>query len=211
MQGGSPMKTEMAFVDGAEETSATTASLKGTEEPFSVAAAPSTFVGKVQYYYTSTVEGTRRQLALVRPWKEFFDRQAFASPAGLSDSLSRLNRNINYYYHNYIIMALVGSSYVLLLNPAFSLCLFMTLMMWWYVSTKRAEAAATNSNHFTLANREITFSQAYIFIILFGGVSFFLSNGSSVVFWLVLSSLGIVVAHAVLRKPTQEEQPFSFV
>ncbi|KAH9578292.1 Prenylated rab acceptor PRA1 [Trypanosoma melophagium] len=211
MQGIGPTKTEMAFVDGAEDASAATASLKGTDEPFPATVVPTTFMGKVQYYYTCTVDGTRRQLALVRPWKDFFDRQSFSSPAGLSDSLSRLNRNINYYYHNYIIMALVGSSYVLLLNPSFSLCLFITVMMWWYVSTKRSAAAATNSNHFTLANREITFSQAYIFILLFGGVSFFLSNGSSVVFWLVLSSLGIVVAHAVLRKPTLEEQPFSFV
>ncbi|KEG12104.1 RAB-interacting protein [Trypanosoma grayi] len=157
------------------------------------------------------MEGTRRQLALVRPWREFFDRQSFTAPAGLSESLSRLNRNINFYYHNYIILALLGSSYVLLLNPTFSICLLLTMVMWWYVRMKHTEAVATNSNHFLLFNREITFSQAYLLIFIFGVASFFLSNGSSVVFWLVLSSLGIVVAHAVMLKPAVEEQPFSFV
>ncbi|EKF27635.1 hypothetical protein MOQ_008634 [Trypanosoma cruzi marinkellei] len=200
-----PQRSNMAFVDGTADAAEVNINLNvGT-------AVPSSLFGKVQQYYAYAVNGARRQLAMVRPWKEFFDRQCFLPPSGLSESLSRLNRNINYYYHNYMIMAILCSSYVLLLNPAFSFCVALTLAMWWFVGTKRVEGAETNINHFIVLNRKITFSQAYLFIAIFAGISFFLTNGSSVMFWLVLSSVGVVVVHAVLRKPQVEEQPFSFV
>ncbi|RNF21265.1 RAB-interacting protein [Trypanosoma conorhini] len=205
MASAPPRRTDMAFVDGAADTTEV-----GIAET-AAAAPPSTFVGKVRHYYAHALDGARRRLAMVRPWKDFFDRQSFSPPSGLNDSLSRLNRNINHYYHNYIIMSLLCSSYVLLLNPTFSLCFLLTAAMCWFVSAKRVEAAETNSNHFTVSNHRITFSQAYLFIILFAGLSFFLTNGSSVVFWLALSSVGVVAAHAVTRKPSVEEQPFSFV
>ncbi|RNF04442.1 RAB-interacting protein [Trypanosoma rangeli] len=201
-----PRKSDMAFVDGAADTTEV-----GITEAAAAAAPPSTFAGKVQHYCAYAVDGTRRRLAMVCPWKEFFDRQSFSLPSGLSDFFSRLNRNINHYYHNYIIMALLCSSYVLLLNPAFALCFLLTVMMCWFVSAKRAEAAETNSSHFTVASHKITFPRAYLFITLFAGLSFFLTDGSSVVFWLALSSVGVVVVHAAMRKPSVEEQPFSFV
>lgn len=170
----------------------------------------SSLIVKTKFYCTQAVEQIRQRWSLVRPWREFFDRQTFSPPSNLSDSLNRINRNVNQYYHNYIITALLCSSYVLLINPVFSISMMFIMGIWWYVTMKQNEGLETNCNYLSFGDFRITFSQAYLAIFILGVFFFFFTGGSSVVFWLLFSSFGSVLLHAVMRKPPREE-PLSIV
>lgn len=203
----------MSFVDGATEGQTAGFADAPTSNPMGNAAMidPQSFVSKAWGFVRFPAEAVRQQLNRVRPWSQFFDREQFASPEGFGDAVSRLRCNVVHFYHNYFVVALLGSLIVLIVNPMFSICMFLMLLMWAYTHKKQMEAAETNVNHLLIGNYEISFSKAYILISIFGIISFFLFNGSSVMFWMFFASLGVATVHAVLRKPHSENELAHFV
>ncbi|KAH8607285.1 putative PRA1 family protein [Trypanosoma vivax] len=170
---------------------------------------PTNFAGRIMGYCRSAAHVGRQQLAMVRPWDEFLNRDRLSSPEGVTKAFTRLSRNVNHFYHNYVVLALAGSSFVLLINPLFSLCMLFCLASWCYVRKQHTDAAGTDVRHLRIGAYEITFTRAYICIVLFGIIMFYLFNGSSVIFWLAASSIGLVVAHGTLHKNTEEDNgPF---
>lgn len=162
------------------------------------------YIGPIQQYYGSMVTYKNDQFRYLRPWGEFFDQKRFSIPSKL-EAVSRVSRNIGHFYVNYVVMAFLCSSYILLFNPLFLIAAAMTAAMYAYVRMR----SAAEEPLFVLG-RPMTYTQGYIFLALFGILSFFVTNGSSTMFWLILSSLGVVVAHAAAREPTIETEDVQF-
>lgn len=192
-----PVKNAVYNPTDAATTSS--AALGGTDE------APSTILGKVSYYYGALRTYKDERFKTMKPWGEFFDRAKFSAP-GKMEAFSRANKNVSYFYSNYVVLATVSSLYVLLINPSFLLCLFASAAMYFFFRAK------TNANEpIVIVSKEVTYTQAWAFLIVFSLLSFYFTGGSSTVFWLVLSSLGTVLGHAMFREPSSDESsPLSF-
>lgn len=148
----------------------------------------------------------------LRPWSEFFDRTYFAAPEGAGDAIGRLTTNGRYFYPNYFLLSLICSSYVLLINASFSLCLIGVLMVYYYIQSEVATLMARGNytGMITACGQTMSTFQLYIGLAVFSLISFYFTNGSSVVFWLVLTTLGVVAPHAIYRRPALADPAFQF-
>eukprot|EP00796_Vickermania_ingenoplastis_P004456 gene4456-3251_t len=148
----------------------------------------------------------------LRPWSEFFDRVYFAAPEGFSDAISRFMANARYFYPNYLLLSLLCSSYVLVINFTFSICLLIALLFYYYVQTEAAALAARGNylGRISIAGQSLSTFQLYVMIGVFGLVGFYFTNGSSVVFWLLVTTLGVVAPHAMCRRPALVDPAFQF-
>lgn len=166
---------------------------------------PTSFLGKVSYHYNALKAYKDERFKTLKPWGEFFDRSKFSAP-GKMEAFSRANKNISHFYSNYVILATISSLYVLLINPSFLMCLFVSLGLYYYLRLK------TNANEpLIVLGKDISYTQAWASLIVFTILSFYFTGGSSTVFWLVLSSLGTVLSHAMFREPASEEtSPLGF-
>ena len=168
-------------------------------------AMPDTFFGKVSHRLDQIRAYKDERFSTLKPWTEFADRTKFSVPGKL-EGFSRVNKNVAYFYSNYVIVAFVGSLYVLITNPSFTISMGTAVAMYYFLKMK------VNANEpIALFGREVSIYQAYTTLIAFAIVSFYFTGGSSTVFWLVLCGLGTVLTHALLREPTQDNTTFSFV
>jgi hypothetical protein len=167
--------------------------------------APAGFTGRVMQYVHSVRQYKDERFATLKPWREFFDRTKF-SPPGKMEAFSRANRNVAYFYSNYVIVAFCSSLYVLITNPQFMVCMSLALAAYLYMRMK------VNINEpVVVFGRPLSNMQAFSLLGIFTLISFYMTGGSSTVFWLVLSSLGTVLCHATFREPPLEQGSFSFV
>jgi hypothetical protein len=144
--------------------------LSGEEE------APSTFFGKVVHHYNAIKSYKDERFKTMKPWGEFFDRAKFSAP-GKMEAFSRANKNVSYFYSNYVVLATVSSLYVLLINPSFLLCMFAAMGMYFFLRMK------TNANEpIMIVTKEISYTQAWALLIVFSIASFYITGGSSTVF-----------------------------
>ncbi len=165
---------------------------------------PDTFFGKVSYRLDRLRAYKEERFSTLKPWSEFADRTKFSVPGKL-EGFSRVNKNVAYFYSNYVIVAFFGSLYVLITNPSFTISMGMATAVYYYLKMK------VNANEpIILFGREVAIYQAYTSLIAFALISFYFTGGSSTVFWLVLCALGSVLTHALLREPQQDNSTFSF-
>jgi len=162
------------------------------------------FFGKVSYQYQQLKAYKDERFKTMRPWSEFADRSKFSVP-GKMEAFSRANKNVSHFYSNYVVVATLSSLYVLVINPSFLISMFVVMAMYYFLRMK-----ATAGESIELLGKQISLTQAWTCLILFGVLSFYFTGGSSTIFWLVLSSLGTVLSHAVLREPPLEASPLGF-
>nr|CCC94263.1 putative RAB-interacting protein [Trypanosoma congolense IL3000] len=203
---------EMTFVDGAMESypseeMETNSIFMGRGE----AAGPTSVTDTAWQYVSIPVTTMKYQLSHVQPWNDFFDREQMIAPDGARDAFSRVTRNANHFYHNYLVIAILGSLIVLIINPLFSVCMFFLLLAWSYVHKKQAEAAGTNITTLAVGNLEMSFLTAYALLSLIGLITFYVFGGSSILFWLVFASFGVVLIHAMMRKPPGSDDASQFL
>ncbi|CAN8256984.1 unnamed protein product [Cochlearia groenlandica] len=72
----------------------------------------------------------RRALADARPWTELVDRSAFSRPPSLTESASRIKKNLSYFKANYITLVTTLLALSLLTHP-FALFLLASLATSW--------------------------------------------------------------------------------
>ncbi|CAM40709.1 conserved hypothetical protein [Leishmania braziliensis MHOM/BR/75/M2904] len=214
-----------AGADGSTEAAAAhSAALAypGSDEPLpsyaSIIFSGSSTAFKVQQLYHVSRQHVMRNFTALRPWSEFFDTTFFHSPSGVTDTVNRLNRNLPYFYANYLVLSFICSSYILLINLPFAV--YTVMMVAWYmfirnrsaiVAALAAQGASEEEQMVYIANRPFTVSQLYLMLVVFGVVGFYLTGGSSVIFWLSLTSLGVSVGHASMRRPPIQDSAFDFV
>ncbi|GET91904.1 hypothetical protein, conserved [Leishmania tarentolae] len=232
--GKDDMMEKMSFVEGSapsagaevstDAATAHRASLSYTpnDEPLpsyaSIITSDIPTVAKVQQlYYVSRQHMVHNFMAL-RPWSEFFDTTFFHSPSGVADTVNRLTRNLPYFYTNYLVLSLLCSSYILLINLPFAVYAILTVTFYLFIRSRSAmvealaaQGASEEEQMVYVANRSFTISQLYLMLIAFAVVGFYLTSGSSVIFWLLLTSLGVSVGHASMRRPSIQDSAFEFV
>lgn len=165
---------------------------------------PTTLLGKVGFHINQIRAYKDERFKTLKPWGDFFDRNKFSVP-GKMEAFSRANKNLSHFYSNYVIVATISSLYVLVINPSFLISMFVVMAMYYYLRMKSAA-----NEPLVLFGKEVSLTQGWMVLILFGVISFYFTGGSSTIFWLVLSSLGTVMGHAVFREPPMEASSLGF-
>ncbi|KAG5495123.1 hypothetical protein JKF63_02176 [Porcisia hertigi] len=227
------MTEKMTFVDGAAintcadgSTSAAAADnhplgYPQRDEPLpsyvSIISSNSSLPTKVQQLYHVSRQRVMRNFSALRPWSEFFDTTFFHSPSGVTDTVNRLNRNLPYFYANYLVTSLVCSSYILLINLPFAVYVLITTALYLLIRNRSAMVAALAAQGASeeeqmvyFGGHAFTIMQLYLMLGVFGVIGFYLTGGSSVIFWLLLTSLGVSIGHASLRRPPIQDSDFDF-
>jgi PRA1 family protein 1 len=78
-------------------------------------------------------DSARRSLSDRRPWGELLDRSAFSKPDSLSDTTSRLRRNLAYFRVNYAAVVAFALGASLLAHPFLPLILLGLLAAWCFL------------------------------------------------------------------------------
>lgn len=165
---------------------------------------PEGFVPKLKWHYDNLIRFKNERTKTLKPWGEFFDRTKFSVP-GKVEAFSRANRNLAYFFSNYVLVSASISAYILFTNVWFLTTMIITALAFYYVRL-RSQA----NEPIRVLGREFSVTSSYIGLTGFALVSFFMFGGSSTLFYLGALSFGTVIAHAIMREPVQEQQ-FSFV
>lgn len=165
---------------------------------------PEAFLPRMKWHYENVRRFKDERLKYLKPWSEFIDKSRFSAPGKL-EAFSRANKNLAYFFSNYVLIVAVISAYILITNIWFLTTMVFSAIVFYYFRMK----AALNEP-VTIGSVTITTTQGYGILAVFGLISFYYNDGSSTLFYLLLISLGSVIAHAVTYEP-REEAAFSFV
>ncbi|CCW66244.1 unnamed protein product [Phytomonas sp. Hart1] len=161
---------------------------------------------KLRELYHVSVGSLKSLFSRTRPWEEFFNRALFSFPASVSDIPNRISRNIPYFYSNYILLSLVCCSYILLINPLFTLWMLLIPLGFLYIRNLALHADSTGQVY--LWNRAFTPIQLYTILSIVALLSFYFMNGMNIVFLILLISGGVTGLHAMFRQPVFDEPTF---
>lgn len=164
-------------------------------------------LAKLTKYRASSVFGQ------LRAWSEFFDLSYFASPNGLSEALGRFAVNARYFSPNYILLGMIVSCYIFLMNIAFSICLLVGVILFFFIRSEVTGhiAAGNYAGSIDICGRSFGTVQLYTFLGVYGLLAFYFTGGSSVLFWLTLCFGIVVVPHAICRRPPLSDAAYPLV
>ena len=190
-------KVGVSAVDGT--VGATDAAPFDPENPESTVTAPvlpddASVIQRATYYFALARYHKDRKLATLRPWKEFGDRAEFSIPGKL-EALSRISDNVQYFNSNYAVLVSVMSLYILITNLWFMVGMSLCGACYYWVKLKVAAKEPIQ-----IGSTVMTATQSYFALLIFSLFTFYITDGSSTVFWLVTSAGAIVLGHATCRK-----------
>ncbi|KAG0090200.1 hypothetical protein BGZ93_009452 [Podila epicladia] len=145
------------------------------------------------------------RLSSLRPVSEFFDKNRFSQPNGLSSKglptlsatkknvTSRLNYNLTYFQGNYLIIFIAITAYSILTN--FWLMFSVAFMVggMYFISRVPPEGVVIASNTFTPG-------QLRTYMIIASVPLFFLSSTLGTIFWIVGASAVLILGHAAVMQ-----------
>eukprot|EP00760_Papus_ankaliazontas_P031392 PhM_4_TR525/c0_g6_i1/m.102069/K20359/RABAC1, PRAF1; PRA1 family protein 1 len=153
-------------------------------------------VGRVTSFVAAVRMFKDDRLRNLRPWGDFFDRNKMSVPTK-TEGVSRVNRNVRHFYSNYLVVATCLSLYIAITNLNFVLSMLMCASLFWYYRMSTNDGQTS----FMLRGQEVTPVTAYSSLSGLTLFLFYVTGGSSTIFWLLIATLGVVVTHAALREP----------
>jgi hypothetical protein len=203
------MMAALAFVDTKTVAGGSTSMPYAAEDPTALPPldADAGFFTKVGHYYTKWKLYKDDKFRTLRPWTEFADRTQFSVPSKY-EALGRISRNYSYFHSNYVIVVALMSTYILITNAMFMLAMTLCGAVYYWFRLK-----ADAKEPIMVLGREYSPTQAYAGLLISTLLLFYMTNGSSTVFWLVTWALVIVAGHAATRMPIEDTNasPFHLV
>ena len=167
-----------------------------TETPMPVLEPEASLLQRGAFYIQLAKYYREQKLKSLRPWKEFADREEFSIPGKL-EALSRVSDNIQYFNANYWFLVSLMSVYILITNIWFMVGMSLCGATYYWVKMK----AQAKEPIMIGASTELTTTQSYFGLFLLSLFTFYITDGSSTVFWLVTCAAVVVLGHATCRKP----------
>eukprot|EP00758_Cryptobia_borreli_P013960 Tbor_TRINITY_DN5883_c1_g2::TRINITY_DN5883_c1_g2_i1::g.6503::m.6503/K20359/RABAC1, PRAF1; PRA1 family protein 1 len=165
---------------------------------------PEGFLDRIKWHFSNLRRYKNEQFRNLKPWNEFIDKRKFSYPEKM-EIFSRATKNLSYFYSNYVIVCSVIAMGLLFTNIMFLTTMVISAALYYYFRMKTAI-----NDPITILGRVVSPTQAYGTIGAFALCSFYLTGGSSTLFYLGLFTVGTVIGHAVFHEPQQNNQ-FSFV
>ncbi|KAL7677829.1 hypothetical protein ACOME3_004062 [Neoechinorhynchus agilis] len=139
----------------------------------------------------------------VRPWLEFLNTSRISLPKTPRRAIRRVLSNVEYFQSNYFIIFVVLGIYSIVTSPLILLVVIIMLLGFYMVNTK-----SSSQSPLTLFGRQVPVFYQYVAVVAFSLPLFFLAKATSVIFWILGASIGIVLVHSALYTPSQQEDSF---
>ncbi|KAH7108491.1 prenylated rab acceptor PRA1 [Auriculariales sp. MPI-PUGE-AT-0066] len=140
-----------------------------------------------------------QRLSTLRPITEFFDYNRISRPADLNTMTTRISYNTRYFSGNYIIVVLGLAVYTILMKP--ELIFAVLFLVGGFVAINKYAPEAT-----TVGDHVITQKSLYTVLFVIGIPLLWWASPFATMFYIIGSSLFIVIIHASLIEPGVESE-----
>ncbi|KAH3757783.1 PRA1 family protein 1 [Pelomyxa schiedti] len=130
----------------------------------------------------------------LRPWKDFYDMQAFESPMKSTDIVERVLRNLDYYQVNYIAILFFCCVFNMFLHPASLLPIGVWVFSFSYILEQKTATLE-------IAGKSYTKPQVVYVLSVVSLVFLYATSGLSFVGYVTFGCI-LVGIHAASRKGT---------
>ncbi|XP_010508872.1 PREDICTED: PRA1 family protein B2-like [Camelina sativa] len=138
----------------------------------------------------------RESLSQRRPWLELVDRSSFARPDSLTDSFTRIRKNLAYFKVNYSLIVSLVLAFSLLSHP-FSLLVLLTLLgSWMFLYLFRS-----SDQPLVIFGRTFTDRETLLALVLTTIVVVFMTSVGSLLTSALTIGIAIVCLHGAFRVP----------
>ncbi|KFK29796.1 hypothetical protein AALP_AA7G180700 [Arabis alpina] len=138
----------------------------------------------------------RESLSQRRPWLELIDRTSFAKPDSLTDSISRIRKNLAYFKVNYSAIVSLVLAFSLLSHPFSLLVLFSLLCAWMFLYLFRS-----TDQPLVLFGRSFSDREVLLGLVLSSVLVVFMTSVGSLLTSGLMIGFGIVCLHGAFRVP----------
>ena len=135
----------------------------------------------------------------IRPWSVFFDTAHF-SLAGFTEASKRFGINLMYFASNYFAISFLVALYQIIRHP-----LLVVSMLGCACAAAGYKQLSAGGQRFVLGGQTIPDSRVYGFITGTSVFLFWITGGTSAVFWIVALCSVLIGAHGTLRDVTDTE------
>ncbi|KAF8518788.1 prenylated rab acceptor PRA1 [Gautieria morchelliformis] len=139
------------------------------------------------------------RLSALRPFTEFFDHHRISRPADMNQATSRISYNTRYFSGNYGLVVAILAVYALITNPLLLIALGL-LTGGFIVINRWAPEPMQVGDHV------VTQKSLYIGLFVIGLPLLWWASPVSTFFWLVGSSVFLILFHAALLEPGVESE-----
>ncbi|KAF8085713.1 hypothetical protein N665_0650s0026 [Sinapis alba] len=138
----------------------------------------------------------RDSLSQRRPWMELVDRNSFARPDSLTDSFSRIRKNLSYFKVNYSAIVSLVLAFSLLSHPFSLLVLLSLLAGWMFLYLFRS-----SDQPLVLFGRSFSDRETLLGLVLTTVVVVFMTSVGSLLTSALTVGVAIVCLHGTFRVP----------
>ncbi|AEC09820.1 putative prenylated rab acceptor P [Arabidopsis thaliana] len=138
----------------------------------------------------------RESLSQRRPWLELVDRSSFARPDSLTDSFSRIRKNLAYFKVNYSAIVSLVLAFSLLSHPFSLLVLLSLLGSWMFLYLFRS-----SDQPLVLFGRSFSDRETLLGLVLTTIVVVFMTSVGSLLTSALTIGIAIVCLHGAFRVP----------
>ncbi|EOA28822.1 hypothetical protein CARUB_v10025061mg [Capsella rubella] len=138
----------------------------------------------------------RESLSQRRPWLELVDRSSFARPDSLSDSFTRIRKNLAYFKVNYSAIVSLVLAFSLLSHPFSLLVLLSLLGSWMFLYLFRS-----SDQPLVLFGRTFSDRETLLALVLTTIVVVFMTSVGSLLTSALTIGVAIVCLHGAFRVP----------
>ncbi|KAI3636766.1 hypothetical protein MIR68_005033 [Amoeboaphelidium protococcarum] len=150
-------------------------------------------VQEVKVYYA-------RNRHLIKPWSEFMDLKRMSLPQSSQDAINRIQFNVRYFALNYIIVTLGVLIWFLITRLDLLLVIVAVALVVFWISNHPQVTFKLGGNTVNMKQRELYIVTAIIALPLL-----YWASAGSVIFWFVILSASLMLAHAVNLDKAQLE------
>ncbi|KAI3639165.1 hypothetical protein MIR68_002695 [Amoeboaphelidium protococcarum] len=141
-----------------------------------------------------------RNRHLIKPWSEFMDLQRMSLPQSSQDAIDRIQFNIRYFALNYIIVTLGVLIWFLITRIDLLLVIVAVALVVFWISNHPQVTFKLGGNTVNMKQREL-----YILTTIIALPLLYWASAGSVIFWFVILSASLMLAHAVNLDKAQLE------
>ncbi|KAG2326298.1 hypothetical protein Bca4012_035276 [Brassica carinata] len=138
----------------------------------------------------------RDGLSQRRPWLELLDRSSFARPDSLSDSISRIRKNLAYFKVNYAAIVSLVLAFSLLSHPFSLLVLLSLLAAWMFLYLFRS-----SDQPLVLFGRTFSDRETLLGLVVTTVVVVFMTSVGSLLTSALTVGVAVVCLHGAFRVP----------
>jgi len=138
------------------------------------------------------------RLKTLRSIGEFFDRSKLSLPS-IKDIPARIKSNLAHFQTNYLLVFLLLSIYSALTTPIFLVTLIVVSAIWFYALKYKDSPVVLFG--FRISEKIIAFVLVILTLVVF-----YMSSAGTVLWWLLLTSVLFVFAHAFFYTPAPVDE-----